>query len=355
MKRKHIILIHTIFWSVILVTTALRIIPGMGEYSAGFIASDILIFAISNISIFYLCYFYITKEHLAKRKTAGLILIGLVFTVLYSIPVTFIYIYFLYDIVFTLIPRKIVLNSGRFYFRVLEANFMYVMSGSLLKLALLWYENIMERKEAEKQLLQGELALLRSQINPRFLSNTLNNIKSLIGKQPDKAVYSIENLSEIMSYMLYETSADKVPIDDEIKYIGNYLNLQRVRFRQGQVNFEVTGVTSGVEVPPLLFMPFLENAFRASVFSTDPGSIDITLEVKGGELTFGITDHVKDIGNIAAEDKPFSSDTIKHFLDLQFGNNYSLETNFRDNRYSVKLTAQLQQGFPIGLAPQALQ
>jgi len=345
MKKKHIILIHAIFWGIILVTAVLRIVPGIGEYSAGFLVFHSLVYAVSYVSIFYICYFYISKQHLQKGKTTRLIILGLVFTLLFSIPVTFVYVYFLFDIVFTLNAKKMALNFGRFYFRVLETNFMFVMSGSMLKLALVWYENVMERKEAEKQLIQGELALLRSQINPRFLSNTLSNIKALIGKQPAKAVYCIENLSEIMSYMLYETSAEKVPLDDEINYINNYLNLQKARYGQGQVKFDISGVTAGAEVPPLLFMPFLENAFRTNAHSTNtgstgPGGIDICLEVKGNGLVFEISENVKDVYSIA-EDKPFGSDTIKHFLDLQFGNNYSLDTNYRDNSYSVRLEVTL--------------
>lgn len=339
MKRKHIILIHSIFWGVILITTLLRIIPGIGMYSAGFIASDNIIFAASYVSMFYICYFYITREHLFEKRMAVLVIKGLVFIVLVSIPVTLIYIYFLYDIVFTLIPRKIVLNFGRFYFRVLETNFMYAMSGSLLKTALLWYDNVIKKKEADKQLLVGELALLRSQINPRFLSSTLTNIKTLINKQPDEAVYSIENLSEIMSYMLYETSSDKVPLDDEISYIRNYLNLQKVRHRSGQIVLNVTGDTAGVQVPPLIFMPFLENAFSTK-YDTQSITINLDIQKEGDELLFSIKEHIKDISQKAKEDV-FSSGDIRHFLDLQFGRNYSIDINFRENMYSVTLNMKL--------------
>jgi len=127
---------------------------------------------------------------------------------------------------------------------------------------LLWYDNVMKQKEMEKQLISNELALLRSQINPQFLFNTLTNIKSLIALQPEKAIYSIENLSEIMNYMLYETSADKVLLQDEIDYINNYLNLQSVRYDKDFISFEVTGVTNGLLVPPLIFMPFIEKTYR---------------------------------------------------------------------------------------------
>ncbi len=148
----------------------------------------------------------------------------------------------------------------------LEINFLFAMSGALMKIALLWYENVMKQKEVEKQVVINELALLRSQINPQFLFNTLTNIKSLIEPQPERAIQSIENLSEIMSYMLYETSADKVLLDNEIDYINNYLKLQRVKFKPDSISFEVKGDTNGILVPPMIFMPILEYVFSSLIF-----------------------------------------------------------------------------------------
>jgi two-component system, LytTR family, sensor kinase len=341
MKRKHIILIHVIFWAVILVSTGLETIPSFGKVPLNIIAGDYFIYAISYLSLFYLYYFFISKKHLAKKKTALLIILGLLFTIIISAPVTCIYIYFLSENILELSGKKFLLAFGSDYFRFLETNFMFAVCGSLLKIALLWYENIMKQKETEKQFISGELALLRSQINPRFLLNTLTYIKSLIEIKSDKAIYSIENLSEIMSYMLYETSADKVLLDDEINYINNYLNLQKVRFCPNYIDFAVNGDTSGILVPPLLFMPFLENAFKyGEGFSETPGII-ISLGIRDNNLFFEVMNYIKENANKVKSEDGFSVKSIKRFLDLQFGNNYSLGIKNEDNKYLVTLNVKL--------------
>jgi LytS/YehU family sensor histidine kinase len=218
---------------------------------------------------------------------------------------------------------------------------MYALCGSLLKVALKWYENLMKQKEAEKQLVAGELALLRSQINPRFLLNTLTYVKSLIETRPEKAVYSIENLSEIMSYMLYETSAEKVPLDKEINYVNNYLNLQGVRYRPEFIRFEVMGSSAGILVPPLVFMPFLENAFLYVDESGGTPGIAIRLDIKVGELAFEVMNYRKEKPVLVESEEGFSEDTIKRCLDLLFGNNYSLDMKNDGSKYLVELNIKL--------------
>ncbi len=216
------------------------------------------------------------------------------------------------------------------------------MSGSLLKIALLWYDKVMKQKEMEKQLVLGKLALLRSQINPQFLFNTLTSIRTLIEFQPEKAIYSIENLSEIMSYMLYETSADKVPLDDEIDYINNYLNLQSVRYNSDFISFEVSGNTNGLLVPPLIFMPFIENVFTYGDFTTRTPGIIIALKVMDNNLSFEVMNYAKENTDKEKPGSGFSLKSIERRLDLLFGNkNYTLEIKSENNKYLVKLRIQL--------------
>lgn len=324
-----------------LVSTGLETIPSYGKVPMNIIAGDYFIYAISYVLFFYVYYSFISKKHLAKKKTAILIIAGLLFTIILSVPVTYIYTYFLSEEIFALSGKKFLLAFGSDYFRILETNFMFAVSGSLLKIALLWYENIMKQKETEKQFISGELALLRSQINPRFLLNTLTYIKSLIGPQSDKAIYSIENLSEIMSYMLYETSADKVMLDDEINYIKNYLNLQRIRYSPDYISFKVTGNSYGILVPPLLFMPFLENAFKYGESISETPGIIILLGVINNKLSFEVTNYLKENAGEEKCTDDFCSGSVKRWLDLQFGNNYSLETKKEVNKYLVKLNIEL--------------
>jgi LytS/YehU family sensor histidine kinase len=220
---------------------------------------------------------------------------------------------------------------------------MFAISGSLLKSALIWYDNIMKQKEAEKQAIAGELALLRSQINPQFLFNTLTNIKTLIEKSPDKAIYSIESLSEIMNYMLYETSVERVLLNDEIKNINSYLNLQRIRYGKEYCLFEVSGDTNGVSISPLLFMPFIENAFNYADGFNKTGEIKINLGVKENNLLFEVAGSKKEAAAGNKSENAFSMNSIKRHLDLIYGNNYSLEIKNGSSNYFVELKINLSE------------
>jgi len=339
--KKHIILLHIIFWSVILIITGLETIPSISKSPMNFIVGDYLIYVLSYILFFYLFYFFISKKHLGKKKIAILVILGLLFVLVITVPIIYIYVYFLSEKIFDMSGKKYLFAIGKIYFSFLQLNFMFGMSGSLLKIALLWYDNVMEQKEIEKQFIFGKLALLRSQINPQFLLNTLTNIKSLIEPLPEKAISSIENLSEIMSYMLYETSAEKVLMDDEINNINNYLNLQRVRYNPDFIRFEVTGNTSRILIPPLLFMPFIENAFKyEDGFLESPGII-INLEIRKNILSFEIINYIKENLNPVKFDDGFSIKSIKRRLDLLFENNYSLEIKNDDNKYLLRLRVKL--------------
>jgi len=342
MQRKHIILIHTIYWFVMLFLVGLETIPAFGKTTYGIIAADYIIYTIFFFVIFYSFYFFIRKEHLYKKSIRSLIIFGLLFVILITIPTGYIYIFFLANEVFSLNGNAFLLEFTKYCLSFLETSFLFGMSGALMKIALLWYDNVMKQKEMEKQLIAGELALLRSQINPQFLFNTLTNIRSLIEFQPEKAIHSIENLSEIMSYMLYETSADKVLLDDEIDYINNYLNLQGVKYNSDFISFEVSGNTTGLLVPPLIFMPFIENVFTYGDLSARTPGIIIALKVMDNNLSFEVTNYAKENTDKDKTGSGFSLKSIERRLDLLLGNNnYSLGIKSENNKYLVKLKIKL--------------
>ena len=157
----------------------------------------------------------------------------------FSAIISIVYIYIISNELFAQSGNMFLIEYSKNFLQFLETNFIFALSGSLLKIALLGYENMVKQKEIEKQLITGELALLKTQVNPNFLTDVLIDFKNRIDKSPDTAIKIIENLSEIMGYMLYETSANKVLLDKEIKYINNYLNLQRVRYSPNFIDFEV--------------------------------------------------------------------------------------------------------------------
>jgi two-component system LytT family sensor kinase len=132
-----------------------------------------------------------------------------------------------------------------------------------IKLLKYWYQNQNIRMELEKENKNSEIALLRNQINPHFLFNTLNNIDTLIMKDQEQASDAVMKLSEIMRYMLYGSNTEYVPLSKEIDYLKSYISLQKIRFKNPDfAKFEITGNQNNKLIAPMLFIPFVENAFK---------------------------------------------------------------------------------------------
>jgi sensor histidine kinase YesM len=132
----------------------------------------------------------------------------------------------------------------------------------------------MQQKELLLQSRQSELSFLRSQINPHFLFNSLNNIYSLAYQRSDRVLPAIAGLSDLLRYMLYDTT-EKVPLEKEAEYIRKYIELQKLRFEQPvRASLHISGDMENVLLPPLLLIPFVENAFKHGDFSNgSPGML----------------------------------------------------------------------------------
>lgn len=134
---------------------------------------------------------------------------------------------------------------------------------------------------------KAELSFLKAQVNPHFLFNTLNNIYILTLAKDDKAPDAVRKLSDIMRYVTDDTSNDFVPLENEIACAGNYIDLQRLRLNdKTRVNFGVDGFVANKLVAPLLFMTFIENAFKYGISSHETSDIDISIHADEEEIRF---------------------------------------------------------------------
>ena len=140
----------------------------------------------------------------------------------------------------------------------------------------------------------SELALLRSQVNPHFLFNTLNNIYSLVCKKSPDAPEAIMKLSSIMRYMLYDANTDIVLLEKEIEYLESFIELQKLRIRHTDfVELRIEGVVGNKTIAPMLLIPFVENAFKhGSKIGPLPG-IRIHLIAAPHQMIFEVTNHLK--------------------------------------------------------------
>jgi len=206
--------------------------------------------------------------------------------------------------------------------------------------------NYLKLKQSAQQLLiasqQAELNYLRSQTNPHFLFNTLNNIYSLARDKSDLAPESILRLSKILRYMLYETSAPYTAIEQEIKIIDDYIELEKLRYDESlHVNFNHDLEDRKQSIPPLLLIPLVENAFKHGVSETrDRPSVTIHLSVKNRALLFTVENSTGDPAENNNVKENIGLSNLRRQLALLY-TNYSLDVRPGDFTFIATLKINL--------------
>jgi sensor histidine kinase YesM len=212
-----------------------------------------------------------------------------------------------------------------------------------IKLLKYWYKNQQVKAELENKNKTSELALLRSQLNPHFLFNTLNNIDSLVLTNPEKASDAIIKLSDIMRFMLYDTSTDSVPLEKEINYLKSYISLQQIRLKDpGFVQVEITGDCAGKSIAPMLFIPFVENAFKHGQKNVKAPGIKISLECQKDSINFEVKNHVDTIQDMNKDNTAgIGLANTKRRLELLYPGRHNLTIEIENSTYISRLNISI--------------
>lgn len=223
--------------------------------------------------------------------------------------------------------------------------FTMVMLTTGLKFGKAYFVQRQEKEILEKEKLQSELRFLKSQINPHFLFNTLNNLYSLTLKKSDRAPELVLKLSEMMRYMLYDSNEPKVLLEKEVNCVRNYIDLEKIRQGGGtQISLSIEGTVNGQTIAPLLFIPFLENSFKHGVNSSiEDAWVNIALEVEGKQLQL-LVENSKPTGNVATANKSNSGiglQNVKRRLDLLYPGRHELNIDDKPDTYKTLLKLDL--------------
>lgn len=208
-----------------------------------------------------------------------------------------------------------------------------------IKLTKDWIDNQQRIKELEGQSVRNELEFLKSQIQPHFFFNTLNNLYSLTIKKSDLAPEVVVKLSGLMSYMLYESDSQETTLKKEIEHIQNYLDLESLRFgKRLHLNFQIEGAIEQKKLPPLLLLPFIENAFKHGT-SHETGVLDlkISLKVLNEHLLFEVINPKFDNQQSRKKHKGLGLKNVQRRLDLLYSDNYELTIQPSDKEYFISL------------------
>ena len=214
-----------------------------------------------------------------------------------------------------------------------------VLLASAIKLVKQWFESQQAKADLEIQNRKSELALLRSQVNPHFLFNTLNNIDALIRKDPDKASDSVMKLSGIMRYFIYEANTEKVPLQKEVEYLESFIELQRLRYKNtGFIAYTRTGESEGTLIAPMLFVPFVENAFKHGTRRNLVPGITINLDMKPGLVRLEVWNYFEGNGNGNNHIGPgIGLANVEKRLQLLYPGNHRLEIEKQNERFYILL------------------
>lgn len=211
----------------------------------------------------------------------------------------------------------------------------------VLKGFLTWYEELKLKEELIEKTHRMELALVKSQLDPHFLFNTINNIDVLITKDPEEASNYLNKLSDIMRFMLYETKAEEIPLSKELEYIEKYIELQKIRTANNNyVNYEVIGKTKEKKVAPMIFIPFIENAFKHATNKKIDHAVDIDIRIEDHSIVFKCQN--KFDSHLATPNgngqNGLGNELIQKRLNLLYPKTHSLAVDRKQDKYSVELT-----------------
>lgn len=195
------------------------------------------------------------------------------------------------------------------------------------------------QKELEKEKLNSELAFLKSQISPHFFFNTLNNIYSLIGINTDDAQNAVLKLSKLMRYLLYDSEQGLSELSSEIDFMNNYIDLMRLRMSEKvKLKVDFPAKYENAAIPPLLFIPFIENAFKHGISYREKSFIDIGMEVGKEWITFTCRNSiVRSMEETGAERSGIGLENVSKRLNLLFPGTHELKIDRSDAAFGVIL------------------
>lgn len=331
------VLMHVGFWILWLSRTFYDIISlyglGLGE------CLFMLVYASTQVPMMYLHLYVLVPQLLNRRRY--------ILYALCTVALVFAYSIVNYTLL-TMIPANVSSAGLMDYigqlnprYDVLEGFFTLVITYSL-KYAGQALSSQNKLLQLQKDNLILELNALKSQINPHFLFNTLNNIYSLSLRKSDKTPEMILKLSEMMRYVLYECNSGAVPIEKEIQFIKNYMDLERIRHGTDvKIDFTLNGNPGANKIEPLLLIPIVENSFKHGINAQmEKGFIEIRMEVRDKKLWLQALNSVQN-GKPSASKHGIGLDNVRKRLELLYPENHRLEISPNSKWWEVNLELNL--------------
>ncbi|SHF63296.1 sensor histidine kinase [Pedobacter caeni] len=342
MKNKGPLVVHIVFWVLVYSLVVLDTIFSKEPRTLSSIAIRYGYSGLTNISIFYINYTLLIPMLIKEQKKYGLYMGAILLLIVVMSAIK--------TVIASLNPEELLVTwegNVRSYIPIGKYAIMAVFScgfftvvSSLTKFAVDWFGNERIQRNLESEKKEMELQFLKSQLNPHFLFNSLNNIYSLAYQKSDKTADAILKLSEIMRYMIYESNDSWVSLSKEIEYVQSYIELQKLRFRDGAaVELSLNGEIDNQQIVPLILISFVENAFKHGVANDPKDPIKINIIANQKILHFSVTNkknkHNKDeVGGVGLNN-------VERRLQLLYPERYKLNIVNSATHYTSELMLDL--------------
>ncbi|CAN5392213.1 hypothetical protein BH11BAC3_BH11BAC3_02710 [soil metagenome] len=304
---------------------------------------SILLFAlVPSFITFYLFYFLLFPRYLQKNKILLSIIYGLLIAIGAAVVGYVLIRYFIES------GRISDMDKGGKNGRSTSVIVITIMTfiGSICGIVALvlngfitWFNEIKLKELLREKNYEMEMALIKSKLDPHLLFNTINNIDALILKDAVAASDYLNKLSDIMRFMLYETKADKILLSKEIEYIDKYIALQKIRIaNENYARFTVTGATGTKLIAPMVFIPFIENAFKHTNNKKLENAITINIIITNDTIQLICENKFDNKLTVKQFDSGLGNELIEKRLNLLYPEKHQLEIQKTNDQYSVNLT-----------------
>jgi two-component system, LytTR family, sensor kinase len=345
MKRSFIILIHIGFWlcylALIMIVLGMRFggETNVSEARIQNAAKIILFFALTpSFLAFYGFYFFVFPKDFQRKNLIISLIYALIISVIAGSIGLRLLTYSLGDNCFDKQEEVTVLGITLFM------SFIAFITGIVslvVKGFITWFDEIKVKEELQQKNYEVEIALVKSQLDPHFMFNTINNIDVLILKDAPKASDYLNKLSEIMRFMLFETKTDNILLSKEIEYIEKYIELQKIRTANlNYISYSVTGSPKNYTIAPMIFIPFIENAFKHTTNKKLENAITINILISNKSIELVCINKHNANAPLKQEVGGVGNDLIQKRLKLIYPEKHVLKITNQDNLYSVNLTIE---------------
>lgn len=332
------ILIHICFWVSI---TLISFITVIRERPDDLLRYGILhIFGwVYSMPIFYVIYSLLIPKFLAKKKIILFILLSSACIILSAFSICL-----LDNPLRNMVGAEIInLRFSEMFLKGIFSSAIVVIISILLRFSVDWFTIQRIRLELINKNQASELALMKSQINPHFLFNTLNNIYSLANRHDDKVLDAMDKLSGIMRYLIYDAQSDYVLLSKEIMYLQSYVELQRLRLKDPEsVEYSLNGNSGNLKIAPMLLIPLVENAFKHGDRKATKPNIIISLVIEDNILKFDVTNVIPKQAIEKDSGTGIGLSNMKKRLDILYNRKYKLQTSVEEGVYKSYLELELE-------------